>query len=132
MISLNYQISLMDRSEVTRRKVNIIGINSTLHSWKKITQRIFYPKLKVQAILYKILCCVRSPKVETVPKICDWAKYQNRHSSKSIWVIKLSFCLNVSPMGESFWQKDSLIIMIFSQGANSLTLKAGLSYHVFK
>ena len=33
---------------------------------KKITQRIFYPKLKaskVQAIFYKILRCVRSPKV---------------------------------------------------------------------
>ena len=31
------------------------------------------------------------------------------HSSKSIWVIKLSFCQNDPPMGESFWQKDSLI-----------------------
>ena len=34
------------------------------------------------------------------------------HSSKSIWVIKLSFCQNDSPMGESFWQKDSLITHI--------------------
>ena len=49
------------------------------------------------------------------------------HSSKSIWVIKLSFCQNNSPMGGSFWQKDSLIthilfelwlIMIFSSVAN--------------
>ena len=42
----------------------------------------------------------------------DWAKYQNRHSSKSIKVIKLSFCQNAPPMGESFWQKDSLITLI--------------------
>ena len=35
-----------------------------------------------------------------------------RHNSKSIWVIKLSFCQNVSPMGGSFWQKDSLITHI--------------------
>ena len=27
-----------------------------------------------------------------LPKICDWAKYQNRHNSKSIRVTKLSFC----------------------------------------
>ena len=49
------------------------------------------------------------------------------HSSKSIWVIKLFFCQNDSPMGVTFWQKDSLIthihfklclIMIFSQVAN--------------
>ena len=54
----------MDRSKVTRQKVNIIGINSTLPALlKEITRRIFYPKLKVQAIFYKILCCVRSPKV---------------------------------------------------------------------
>ena len=26
-----------------------------------------------------------------LPKICNWAKYQNRHSSKSISVTKLSF-----------------------------------------
>ena len=30
------------------------------------------------------------------------------HSSKSMGVIKLSFCQNDPPMGESFWQKDSL------------------------
>jgi hypothetical protein len=28
-----------------------------------------------------------------VHQICDWAKYQNRHSSKSIQVTKLSFWL---------------------------------------
>ena len=37
-------------------------------------------------------------------KKVDWAKYHNRHSSKSIWVIKLSFCQNDSPMGNSFFQ----------------------------
>ena len=34
------------------------------------------------------------------------------HSSESIWVMKLSFCQNNSPMGETFWQKDSLITQI--------------------
>ena len=33
-------------------------------------------------------------------------------SSKSILVIKLSFCQNDPPMRESFWQKDSLITHI--------------------
>ena len=42
----------------------------------------------------------------------DWAKYHNRHSAKSIWVTRLLFCQNDSPMGESFWQKDSLITHI--------------------
>ena len=32
----------------------------------------------------------------------DWAKYQNRHSSKSI-------CQNSPLMGQSFWQKNSFI-----------------------
>ena len=47
--------------------------------------------------------------VKCVPKKVDWAKYLNRQSSKSIQVIKLSFCQNDSPMGESLWQKDSFI-----------------------
>ena len=34
------------------------------------------------------------------------------NSSKSIWLIKLSFCQNDSPIGGSFWQKDSLITHI--------------------
>ena len=34
------------------------------------------------------------------------------HSSKGIWVIKLSFCQNDSPMEGSFWLKDSLITLI--------------------
>ena len=48
-------------------------------------------------------------------------------SSKSIWVIKLSFCHNDPLMGESFWQNNSLVthilfelqpIIIFSPVAN--------------
>ena len=35
------------------------------------------------------------------------------HKSKSIWVIKLSFCQTDPLVGESFWQKDSLINHIF-------------------
>ena len=45
-------------------------------------------------------------------KKVDWATYHNRHSSKSIWVTRLLFCQKDSPMGESFWQKDSLITHI--------------------
>ena len=44
-----------------------------------------------------------------LPKICDWAKYQNRHSSKSIRVTKLTFCQNDVLMGDFFWPKDSLV-----------------------
>ena len=40
------------------------------------------------------------------------AKFLNRHSSKSIWVIKLSFNQNDCPWGGSFWSKDSLITHI--------------------
>jgi hypothetical protein len=39
-------------------------------------------------------------------------KCLNRHRSKSIKVIRLSLCQNDSPMGGSFWQKDSLISFI--------------------
>ena len=39
----------------------------------------------------------------------DWAKYQNRHSPKSIWVIRLSFCQNYPLIRESFWQNTSLV-----------------------
>merc|ERR1712051_1076692 len=46
-------------------------------------------------------------------KICDWAEYQNRHSSKSIRVTQLSFRQSDSPMSESFWQKNSLVTHIF-------------------
>ena len=46
-------------------------------------------------------------------KKVDWAKYHNRHSSKSIWVTRLLFCQNDSPIGESFWPKDSLITHTF-------------------
>ena len=42
----------------------------------------------------------------------DWAKYQNRHSSKSIWVMKLFFCQNDCPIRGSFWQKNSFITHI--------------------
>ena len=42
----------------------------------------------------------------------DWAKYQNRPSSKSIWVMKLFFCQNYPLMGQSFWQKNSFITRI--------------------
>ena len=46
------------------------------------------------------------------PKICEWAKYQNRHCSKSIWVTKLFFCQNYCLIRGSFWQNDSLVTHI--------------------
>ena len=37
------------------------------------------------------------------------------HSSKSIWVIKLSICQNDPSISKSFWKKDSLITHILSE-----------------
>ena len=54
--------------------------------------------------------CRRSYRL--IPKICEGAKYQNRHSSKSIWVMKLFFCQNSPLMGQLFWQKNSFITHI--------------------
>ena len=45
-------------------------------------------------------------------QICNWAKYQNRHSPNIIRVIKLTFCQNDSTIWGSFWKKDSLITSI--------------------
>ena len=42
----------------------------------------------------------------------DWAKYQNRHSSKSIWVMNLFFCQNYCPIRWEFWQKNRFITHI--------------------
>ena len=42
----------------------------------------------------------------------DWTKYQNRHSSKSIWLTKLVFCQNNFPIRGPFWQKNSFITQI--------------------
>ena len=50
--------------------------------------------------------------LKCVQKKVDWAKYHNRDSSKSIWVIKLSFCQNDSHIRESFWQNNSLVTHI--------------------
>ena len=50
--------------------------------------------------------------LEGVSQNCDWAKYQNRQSSYSILVTKLSFCRNDPLIRESFWQKNSLVTHI--------------------
>ena len=47
-----------------------------------------------------------------ITKIWDWAKYHNRHSSKSIKVTNLSFCQNDPPMSTSFWKKKRLVTLI--------------------
>ena len=40
------------------------------------------------------------------------AKFATRHSSKSIWVMKLFFCQNYCPTSGEFWQKNSFITHI--------------------
>ena len=61
------------------------------------------------------------------PKFATWLNMIIGCSSKSIWVIKLSFCQNDSLLGESFLQNNSLVthilfelqpIIIFSPVAN--------------
>ena len=37
----------------------------------------------------------------------DWAKYQNKHSSKSIWVMKLIFCQHDCPIWEIYRKEMS-------------------------
>ena len=69
----------------------------------------FYPPRSVPKLCAPLAArCM----LKCVPKKVDWAKYLDRHSSKNIWVIKLSFCQNDSPIGGSFWQKDSFITYI--------------------
>jgi hypothetical protein len=46
------------------------------------------------------------------PKFATGLKCLNRHRSKRIWVTSLLFCQNASLMGESLWQKDSLVTFI--------------------
>ena len=62
-----------------------------------------------------------------------------RHSSKIIWVIRLSFCQNDSLTRGSFWQKDSLIthilfdlwlIMIFSPPESKLAKRTSVQWHI--
>ena len=46
------------------------------------------------------------------PKFATGLKCLTRHRSKNIWVTRLFFCQNDSLMGESLWQKDSLVTLI--------------------
>ena len=72
------------------------------------------PNVQHKQLMHTSKCfiCSRSFPTKCVQKKIDWAKYHNRHISKSIWAIKLSFSQNDFPMAESFWQKDSLITHI--------------------
>ena len=45
-------------------------------------------------------------------------------SSKSIWVIKLSFCQNYALMGESFWQNISLVTHIMNYSVLSYLVQS--------
>ena len=52
----------------------------------------------------------KNGKLEGENNYLDWAKCQNRHSSKNKWVMKLFFCQNPPLM--DFWQKNSFITHI--------------------
>ena len=39
----------------------------------------------------------------------DWAEYQNRHSSKSIWMTKLVFCQNDSTIGLNYLSHGPMV-----------------------
>ena len=43
----------------------------------------------------------------------DWAKYQSRHSWKSIWVTKLVFCQNDSPIVGHFGKRTAWSLIYF-------------------
>ena len=45
--------------------------------------------------------------------IWDWAEYHNKHSSKIIRVIKLSFCQNVPPMRHHFGKRTVWSLLYF-------------------
>ena len=66
--------------------------------YRKRTAEILRAKHFYDLLMYRLL-----------PKICDWAKYQNSHSSKSIRVTKLFFSQSDSPMSESFWQENRMV-----------------------
>ena len=50
--------------------------------------------------------------IDWSPKFVTWLNMIIGCSSKSIWVTRLIFCQNDSPMRGSFWQKDSFITYI--------------------
>ena len=91
-------------------------------SYFPISNRSLEEVLKLNTLFVMDLSCWRVSNFSyliantpLLPKICDWAKYHNRHSSKSIRVTMLSFCQSDSLMSqsESFWQKNSLVTHIF-------------------
>ena len=82
-----------------------------------------HPEMKILVSFHKSLLCQISAAMMSwvrrwgklivyyrlIPKICEWAKYQNRHSSKNIWVMNLFFCQNYRPIRWEFWQKSRFI-----------------------
>ena len=76
--------------------------------------------------ILKFVICIVYPR-DWLPKFATGLNMKIGCSSKSIWVIKLSFSQNDPLMGESFWQNNSLVthilfelqpIIIFSPVAN--------------
>ena len=80
---------------------------------------------------WKVSCLmqirVKLKAIDWLPKFATGLNMIKGCSSKSIWVTRLLFCQNDSPMRGSFWEKDSLIthilfelqpIFIFSPVAN--------------
>ena len=65
---------------------------------------VFLPKSKIFRSTVKWMDIWTKIYQRVTHNYLDWAKYQNRHSSKSIWVMKLFFSQNSPLMGQSFWQ----------------------------
>ena len=119
-----------------------------------------YSLFKVRKIITKIVVCLSTCFAFFVldliqpyrtrgwcPKFATGLNIIISHSSKSVWVIKLSFCQNDLLIEESFWQNNRLVthiffelwlIMIFSPVANfghhplASKLNAGCDYTSFK
>ena len=50
--------------------------------------------------------------IDCCPKFATGLKCLSKHRSKNIWVTRLLFSQNDLLMGESLWQKDSLVTLI--------------------
>jgi hypothetical protein len=61
----------------------------------------------------------------------DWAKYQNKHSSKSIRVMQLFFCQNDYPIREEFWQKNGFLTQVGYGVSKSQIQNFGFYQNIF-
>ena len=82
--------------------VTLSGQQRTLEDLRNIFLKLEFLR-EIVPVLYLIDCC---------SKFATGLKCLNRHRSKNMWVTSLFFCQNGSLMGESLWQKNSLVTLI--------------------